>query len=446
MVRDAFGYEAGPDGRGTDLPPAKGWSVYGVYEDQREALQVAGSMNQEDELHGYQRHPERSNVVIWTCQKHMGIKVHLDPPDAKLFAYLERTYGQGHVEYLGPSGHNGADQYFCIKPDRSGGIYYTDSSNVVGRTMTNSKEKNALVVGDDSGVRDWVQEGTAGTSDAGREPDQQDYDDFWESVYEATGALVRERDDKAYAINRGLGDWYCEVSNFGWRNQNGNETFSIRTHKESDLSVGQQFLRAILPNTDCTFYIYDDCTGFGLKIDNAHHDAPTGGEWYHCAPLAWMMKAGCWWGLQNDSDEMIPEIHDALLEEWETEFLNKELSAIAGTPQEKSRGDRWWQGTGQRLALDIEFPTLYKKFKSQFGVTTDKFLSDFKQELEDFYYQYYASSVVDEWKDYLPNCNFNGFGEELRIFFRTGNFQVGDRTIPDEMYKRLEKIYEQSLK
>jgi hypothetical protein len=151
--------------------------------------------------------------------------------------------------------------------------------------------------------------------------------------------------------------------------------FSVSTYQTSDREIGIEFLRHILPDTDNTFWVFDYLNGAGLKIENAHHDAPVGGEWYYCVPLAWMLMNGNWWGLENDSDEMIPEIHDALLGEWETEFLNKELSAIKGTPQEKTRGDRWWQGTSQRLALDIEFPTIYKKFIAQYKVSSsDKYL------------------------------------------------------------------------
>ena len=306
--------------------------------------------------------------------------------------------------------------------------------------MANRKEQDALVIGDDSAVDENYGHAQSVEADSG--PFPEDYDDFWDSVYEATGSLVRARDDAAYKLNRGLpSDWYCEVSNFGWRGQGGAKTFSVDTYERSDREIGADFLRNILPNTNCTFYIYDDLNGAGLKIDNAHHDAPTGGEWYHCAPLPYMIMNGLWWGIQNDSDEMIPEIHDALMGEWETEFLNKELSW--GSEERKARGDdRWWQGTSQRLALDIEFPTLYKKFiKIYNGTSTGKYLEEFKQELEDFYYQYYANSAVEEWTDYLHNADMNGFGKELTNFIKEGGFQVDDRSIPDDMYKRLEKEY-----
>lgn len=62
------------------------------------------------------------------------------------------------------------------------------------------------------------------------------------------------------------GDWYAEVNNFGWRNQSG--------HGEFQAETGQEFLNAILPNTDCIFYIYDE--GDHIHILNYHHDSPMG--------------------------------------------------------------------------------------------------------------------------------------------------------------------------
>jgi len=457
------------------------------------------------------------------------------PPDKKLFAYLEGKYGVKCVEYLGPIGRNGEDVYSCIKPDRSGAIYYTDGDSgkrsmagrqmatgpketiiidireyengpirethrytdrkrandfitmvksktalfvseqprvfipdlsqavirdqgernmsaamagasmmdlmrnkEVGRTMTNRKEKDALVIGDDSAVDENYGHAQSVEADSG--PFPEDYDDYWESVYEAAGSLVRERDDKAYKLHRNLGDWYCEVSNFGWRGQGGRQIFSVDTYERSDRQIGSDFLRHILPNTDCTFYIYDEFDGFGLKIDNAHHDAPTGGEMYYCAPIDWMIAKGYWGGLNSDGEEMIWEIREALLEEWETEFLNKELSAAT-----TRTGDRWWQGSGQRVALDIEFPTLYKKFIAGYGNPTGDYLPEFKEELRDFFEKYYAVDANEEFADYLHGSDMDSFGKELTRFIKDGGYQVDDRTIPDDRYKRLQGMYDSIL-
>ena len=305
--------------------------------------------------------------------------------------------------------------------------------------MVNRKEKDALVIGDDSEVYSEWEDRKKENPDLPDEPTSDDYEWYWDDVYEVVGSLVREREDKAYKLHRNLGSWYCEVSNFGWRGQSGVNIFDVQTYQKSDREVGMEFLRHVLPNTDCTFYIYDDCDGFGLAIDNAHHDAPMGGEWYHCAPIDWMIATGNWFGIQNDSDEMIGDIYDALLEEWETEFLNKELSAATN-----KTGDRWWQGSGQRVALDIEFPTLYKKFIAGYGAS-GKHLQSLESDLEDFFKKYYASRVSDEWTEYVLNSNYQGFENELGIFIRTGNFQVDERSIPDETYQHLKKIYEKMV-
>lgn len=68
-------------------------------------------------------------------------------------------------------------------------------------------------------------------------------------------------------------NWKAEVQKFGWRNQDGEKIF----HAENAV----EFLREILPDTDCTFHIYE--YGCGLAIQNYHHDSPTG-EWYYIVP------------------------------------------------------------------------------------------------------------------------------------------------------------------
>ena len=66
------------------------------------------------------------------------------------------------------------------------------------------------------------------------------------------------------------GYWHAEVSNFGWRNQDG--------HKQFIADDGQTFLREVLPETDCTFRIY--FVDKEIRIQNFHHDSPVGNEWY----------------------------------------------------------------------------------------------------------------------------------------------------------------------
>lgn len=92
----------------------------------------------------------------------------------------------------------------------------------------------------------------------------------WESL---TGALTEWLDE----INPGGEWWYAEVRNFGWRAQNGWKEFRARE--------GREFLREILPNTDCTFKVFID-PDKTVRIQNFHHDSPVGNEWYYITPYA----------------------------------------------------------------------------------------------------------------------------------------------------------------
>ena len=84
------------------------------------------------------------------------------------------------------------------------------------------------------------------------------------------------------------GAWYVEVNNFGWRHLNGFKYFRA--------DDGQDLLHKLLPQTDCTFSIYrrkDEATGQEhLVINNAHHDAPCGGEMYYIYPAVECEKCG----------------------------------------------------------------------------------------------------------------------------------------------------------
>jgi len=79
--------------------------------------------------------------------------------------------------------------------------------------------------------------------------------------------------EKLNAINPD-GYWQGEVENFGWQKTSG--------HKEFEADTAQDFLSAILPETDCTFHIYidEDHPFKEIKIQNFHHDSPMGNEWY----------------------------------------------------------------------------------------------------------------------------------------------------------------------
>jgi len=70
--------------------------------------------------------------------------------------------------------------------------------------------------------------------------------------------------------------WYVTVEHFGWRGISGDAVICADN--------GADLLSKILPDTDCTFKIFDyGRTGF--KIQNFHHDSPSGREWYYVRPM-----------------------------------------------------------------------------------------------------------------------------------------------------------------
>lgn len=101
---------------------------------------------------------------------------------------------------------------------------------------------------------------------AGIYEDQDVFTWEWEYLTDYLTEVMQER-------NPG-GEWRVSVNDFGWRKQDG--------FKEFKAGTGVEFLRKILPDTDCTFKIFaygDD----GIAVQNFHHDAPTG-EIYYCWP------------------------------------------------------------------------------------------------------------------------------------------------------------------
>ena len=98
--------------------------------------------------------------------------------------------------------------------------------------------------------------------------DDDELDEFaWESMTECLSEILKEINPQ--------GVWSAEVKNFGWRNIDG----QIQKFETLD---GAEFLRTILPQTDCHFKIFR--YGKGLAIQNYHHDSPTGNEWYYVLP------------------------------------------------------------------------------------------------------------------------------------------------------------------
>ena len=98
------------------------------------------------------------------------------------------------------------------------------------------------------------------------EPEDVEFE--FEYFLEELDELIKEINPEGYC--------YCKVSNFGWRNLSGYSYLEFDTARE--------MLSKVLPNTDCSFNIYKD--GNVLKIQNYHHDSPTGNEWYELKPIS----------------------------------------------------------------------------------------------------------------------------------------------------------------
>jgi len=64
----------------------------------------------------------------------------------------------------------------------------------------------------------------------------------------------------------GITDWLAQGRQMGWMKRRGYKLFSART--------GKELLRAVLPNTDCSFTIHIHPEHLAMRV--SHHDAPTG--------------------------------------------------------------------------------------------------------------------------------------------------------------------------
>jgi len=72
-------------------------------------------------------------------------------------------------------------------------------------------------------------------------------------------------------FDKGDHAWYATMSGFGWRGTSGSKTFQA--------CRGKDLLREILPQTDCTFWIYKR-DGY-IAINNCHHDQPIPSKEYY---------------------------------------------------------------------------------------------------------------------------------------------------------------------
>jgi len=108
--------------------------------------------------------------------------------------------------------------------------------------------------------------------DAQNEHDHDWAETAWEFLLEDIQSLLD-------AVNPKRREWAARVENFGWRKLNGTKRFYAND--------AQDFLNEVLPKTDNTFKIwvltYPE-KGYVIKIQNWHHDSPTGDEFYYIAP------------------------------------------------------------------------------------------------------------------------------------------------------------------
>ena len=92
--------------------------------------------------------------------------------------------------------------------------------------------------------------------------DDSDPEGAWDMLTEDLSELLDKINPDGY--------WNATVENFGWRNQSGHKFFRADNSEE--------FLQKLLPRTDNHFKIFK--RGNVLRIQNYHHDSPTGNEWY----------------------------------------------------------------------------------------------------------------------------------------------------------------------
>ncbi|MBS3954321.1 MAG: hypothetical protein KGZ88_15340 [Methylomicrobium sp.] len=104
-----------------------------------------------------------------------------------------------------------------------------------------------------------------GFAKACEDPDLIAYE--WAALTEQLTVLLNTLNPSGY--------WHAEVTHFGWRSRNG--------YKDFEADTGARFLASILPATDCTFKVFVTEDGT-VRLQNFHHDAPTGNEWYTVKP------------------------------------------------------------------------------------------------------------------------------------------------------------------
>ena len=153
--------------------------------------------------------------------------------------------------------------------------YYYDRENWLEEYQKESGRKEVNI--DDISFQEWINENK-------KEQIQNDIfedTDYWEAEWDL---LIDSLEEILVRKNPRSCKWKVEGYNMGWRHRSGYKYIDCENKNlRSGSCDAGRFLQEILPDTDCTFRIYDD--GRYLRIKNYHHDAPTG-ETYLCIPCS----------------------------------------------------------------------------------------------------------------------------------------------------------------
>jgi hypothetical protein len=101
------------------------------------------------------------------------------------------------------------------------------------------------------------------------EKDAGEDSDIYEWAFEGVTDAITD-----WMKDQGTDRWVGGVTGFGWRKQEGGSEFRAKD--------GKELLSKVLPKTDNRFEVYLEPDQ--IRIENWHHDAPTGGEWYTIKP------------------------------------------------------------------------------------------------------------------------------------------------------------------
>jgi len=97
--------------------------------------------------------------------------------------------------------------------------------------------------------------------------DIDEWENDWTNVMEHLTTVMRKKNKHD--------NWQVDVKDFGWACKNG--------YKYVKADKGAVLINSILPNTECSFKIYNWGSD-GLLIQNFHHDSCTGKEIYCVRP------------------------------------------------------------------------------------------------------------------------------------------------------------------